>query len=82
MSKQITTAAKALDLEFEAGKIEQDDLTAYLASLDALVEQVRAVKALYKNEIAAEASRRSRAKKAAELDEMKARLAALEGASK
>jgi len=82
MSKNITTAAKALDAELEAGKVEQDDLTAYLATLDALVEQVRGVKALYKNEIAADASRRSRAKKAAELEEMKARLAALEGATK
>lgn len=78
MSKNITAASKALTAELEAGHAEQDDVSAYLASLDGLIEQARAVKALYKREIAVEASRKSRAKKAAELAEMKARLAELE----
>lgn len=80
MSKNITAASRALNAELEAGHTEHDDVSAYLASLDALIEQARAVKALYKREIAVEASRKSRAKKAAELAEMKARLAELEAA--
>lgn len=82
MSKNITAAAKALDAEVAAGRTEQDDVAAYLASVEAVIDQARAIKALYKRELAVEASRRSRVKKAAELAEMKARLAELEGASR
>jgi hypothetical protein len=82
MTKNIATAAKALDAELEAGRVEHDDVAAYLESVDAIIDQMRAIKGLYKNEIAAEASRRSRAKKAAELEAMKARLAELESKSK
>lgn len=78
MSKNIATASKALTAELEAGHTGQDDLRAYFAGLDGLVEQVRAVKALYKRELAVEASRRSRSKKKVELEEMKRRLAELE----
>lgn len=78
MSKHIIAASKSLAAELDAGHIEQDDVSAYLAELDALVEQVRAVKGLYKKEIAVEASRKSRAKKAAEVAAMRARLAELE----
>lgn len=80
MTKNISTAAKALDAEIAAGHAEHDDVTAYLESVDALIEQARAVKALYKKELAVAASRKSRAKRAAEVAEMKARLEALEGA--
>lgn len=82
MSKNITAASKALTAELEAGHAEHDDVTAYLGSLDELIEQARAVKALYKRELAVEASRRSRAKKAAELAELKARVAELDGSEK
>ena len=78
MSKNIIAAAKALDAELAAGHEEHDDVAAYLDSLDAVIEQVRAVKNLYKREIAVQASRKSRAKKAEELAQMKARLAELE----
>lgn len=78
MSKNITTASKALDAELVAGHASPEDPSAYFASLDGLIEQVRAVKALYKKELAVEASRKSRMKKKAELDEMKRRLAELE----
>lgn len=78
MSKNIATASKALTAELEAGHASQDDLSAYFAGLDGLIEQVRAVKALYKKELAVEASRRSRTKKRVELDAMKRRLAELE----
>lgn len=79
MSKNITAATKALDAELEAGHQEQDDITAYLASLDELIERTRAIKQLYKKELAVEASRRSRAKRKAEVEEMRRRLAELEG---
>lgn len=82
MSKNITAAAKALDAELDAGRIEQDDVTAYLTSVEAIIDQAKAIKALYKKEVAVEASRKSRAKKAAELAEMKARLVELENATK
>lgn len=78
MSKNITTASKALAAELEAGHASQEDLSAYFAGLDGLVEQVRAVKALYKRELAVEATRRARARKKAEFDAMKQRLAELE----
>ena len=42
MTKNISTAAKALDAELEAGHSEHDDVTAYLDSVDALIEQARA----------------------------------------
>ncbi|WAA67782.1 hypothetical protein [Microbacterium oxydans] len=80
MSKNITTATKALEAELEAGHQEQDDIAEYLASVDALIEQARAIKQLYKKEQAVEASRRSRAKRKAEVEDMKRRLAELEGA--
>lgn len=82
MSKNISAAAKSLSAELEAGHAEQDDVIAYLESVDAIVEQARAIKALYKKELAVEASRRSRAKKAQELEAMKARLAELEASAK
>lgn len=78
MSKNLSTAIKAIDAELNEGKTEQADLTGYLASLDELIETARAVKKLYAREVAVEATKRSRAKKAAELAEMKARLAELE----
>lgn len=81
MSKNITAAAKSLTAELEAGHVEQSDMTAYLADLDALIEQARAIKGLYKNEIAREASKRSRSKKADEVAAMAARLAELEAAA-
>lgn len=77
------TALAALKAEHAAGKREFADreaLTAYLADLDAIVQEVRDLKSLYKAELAVEASRRSRAKRKAEVEEMKRRLAALEGA--
>ena len=80
MSKNITTASKALTAELEAGHASHEDLSAYFAGLDGLIEQVRAVKALYKKDLAVEASRRSRTRKKAELDAMKRRLAELEAA--
>lgn len=78
MSKNIAAAGKALDAELTAGHQDHDDVNAYLASVDALIEKAREVKQLYKREMAVEASRKSRMKKKAELDEMKRRLAELE----
>lgn len=80
MRDNIEAASRALSAELEAGHMDHEDVNAYLASVDSLIDQARAVKALYKRELAVEASRKSRAKKAAELAEMKARLAELEAA--
>jgi hypothetical protein len=81
MTKNIEAARKSLTAEVEAGHQDHDDVMAYLDTVDALIDQARAVKQLYKNEIAREASKKSRAKKAAEVEAMAARLAELEAAA-
>jgi len=82
MTKNIAAAAKALSAELDAGHQEQADLNAYMAELDELVGQIRGIKGLYKRELAVEATRRARIKKAAEIAAMKARLEELENAAK
>jgi hypothetical protein len=80
-SKNVNAAAKALSAEVEAGRVEHDDLAAYLEALDAVIEQAREVKKLYAADLARIASQKSRAKKAAEVAEMQRRLAELEAAT-
>ncbi|WP_169077549.1 hypothetical protein [Microcella alkalica] len=80
-SKNISAAIKALDAELSAGHVEQEDVAAYLASVDEVIETARAVKKLYAAEVAREASKKSRAKKAAEVAAMQARLAELEASA-
>jgi len=78
MSKNIESALKAIAAE-QGTEVAPADLPAYLESIDALVAAAQALKTPHKKFIAAEASRKSRAKKAAEVAAMQARLAELEG---
>jgi hypothetical protein len=82
MTKNLNAASKALAAELNAGRAEHEDVAEYLRSVDAIVEQARSIKALYKKELAVEASRKSRAKRAAEVAAMTARLAELEASAK
>lgn len=81
MSKNIANAEKALSAELEAGHQSHEDLEGYLHELDAVIERARAVKALYKKEVAVLASKKSRAARKARIDRALKLLAEQEAAS-
>jgi len=81
MSKNIEAAVKAIAAE-QGTEVAPTDLAAYMEAVDALISAAQQLKAPHKKWLAAEASRKSRARKADELAAMKARLAELESGAK
>jgi hypothetical protein len=77
-TKNLDAALKAIEAESGA-PVADEDMAEFIARIDQLIAAAQGLKAPHKNWLAAEASRRSRAKKAEELAAMKARLAELEG---
>jgi hypothetical protein len=80
-TKNLDAAAKAIAAE-QGAEVAAEDLPAYIAQIDELIAAARALKTPHKKWIAAEASRRMRARKADELAAMQARLAELEASAK
>ncbi|MCS0500455.1 hypothetical protein [Protaetiibacter mangrovi] len=79
-NKNLDAAIKAVSAE-QGAEVASEDVTDYLARVDELIAAAQALKAPHRKAIAAEASRKSRAKKAAEVEAMRARLAELEASA-
>ena len=77
--RNMDAALKALRAEAEQPPaLTDDELDAYLEKINEVVAAAQALREPHKKAIARKASQRSRAKKAAEVEAMRARLAELE----
>lgn len=82
MEKQFTAIDRACEqLAAEAATLEGDDLTAYLAKVDAAVASLRDLKTPHQKAMRNAASKASRAKRAARVKEALALLAEQEEAA-
>lgn len=78
MTDNLDTARRALEKELGT-PVADAELEAYLARVQEVVAAAQALRGPHKAAIARLASRKSREKRAAEVAEMRARLARLEG---
>lgn len=80
-TKNLDAAIKALGAEHGA-EVADDELDEYLDKVAEVVAAAQALREPHKKAIARRASQKSRAKKAQEVEAMRARLAELEAAGK